>query len=159
MERDSQNREHIVAALHAAARLRVRHLAHGQSLTSSSVLARLADDGPTRLTVLADASGVSQPAMTQLVARLEREGLVARLPDPEDRRATLVEISGRGRTFLSELRKSLDDRLVGLLKTLSADDEATLALAMRVALPRIQQLIEEAAQQPRSAREPTPLMS
>jgi DNA-binding MarR family transcriptional regulator len=154
MERDPQNREQIVAALHAAARLRVHHLAHGQSLTSNSVLARLADEGSIRLTALADASGVSQPAMTQLVARLEREGLVARQTDTEDRRATLVEISSRGRVFLSELRQSLNDRLVELLKTLSPDDEATLALAMRVALPRIQQLIDEAAQQPRSARQP-----
>jgi DNA-binding MarR family transcriptional regulator len=154
MKRDTQNREHIVAALHAAARLRVHHLARGQSLTANSVLARLADDGATRLTVLADASGVSQPATTQVVARLEREGLVARLPDPEDRRATLVEISDRGRTFLSELRQSLNDRIVELDVTLLPGDAATLALAMRVALPRIQQLIEEAAQQPPSARSP-----
>ncbi len=145
----SPDREHIAAALNAAAVLLVRHLAYGQSLTSNSVLARL-DDGPARLTALAAASGVSQPSMTQLVGRLEREGLVARLTDPEDGRATLVELSGPGRALLSQLRQSRHDHLTELLKMLPPDDGATLSLAMRVALPLIEQLTDYAAQHPDS---------
>lgn len=61
----------ISAGLNAAAVFVVRHVAYGQSLTTNVVLARLHADGPIRLTVLAAASGVSQPAMTQLVGRLE----------------------------------------------------------------------------------------
>jgi DNA-binding MarR family transcriptional regulator len=35
--------------------------------------------------------------MTQSVGRMEREGLVVRLIDPEDARATLVDITAAGR--------------------------------------------------------------
>ena len=69
--------------------------------------------------------------MTQLVRRLEREGLVTRLIDPEDARATLVAISDAGSAMRAELRQSLDDRLVELLSTMSPKEEAALGLAMR----------------------------
>ena len=82
-----------------AASLLVRHLARGASLTIRTVLATLAEDGPTRLTALAAATGVSQPAMTQSVGRMEREGLVIRLIDPEDARATLVDVTDAGRAL------------------------------------------------------------
>jgi DNA-binding MarR family transcriptional regulator len=142
--------EQIAAVLHAATLLLVRHLSYGrgQSLTSSTVLARLDDEGPARISVLAAASGVTQPSMTELVGRLQREGLVNRLTDPQDARATVVNVTGRGRARRAELQKSIHDRVVELLKMLPAEDQATLSLAMRVASPLIDQLTELAAQQP-----------
>jgi DNA-binding MarR family transcriptional regulator len=151
--------EQIATGLHAAALLLVRYLSDGQGLTSTSVLARLADDGPVRVSVLATASGVSQPSMTELVGRLEREGLVIRLSDPEDGRATLVDITASGRTLLSQLRQSRHDRLVALLDMLPADDQATLSLAMRVAVPYIQKLTELAAQQQCSPMDVAPAIT
>jgi DNA-binding MarR family transcriptional regulator len=124
----------------------VRQLAWGTSLTCRSVLATLDDESPVRLTALAAATGVSQPAMTQLVRRLEREGVVTRLIDPEGARATLVAISDAGSALRAELRQSLDERLVELLSNMSPEEEAALGLAMRVALPLLQQLTCHAAQ-------------
>jgi DNA-binding MarR family transcriptional regulator len=147
-ERGAEIRESIAEALDLGASLLARHLARGTSLTSRAVLATLDEDGPVRLTVLAAATGVSQPAMTQLVGRLEREGLVIRLIDPGDARATLVDITGAGRALRAELRQSQHERLAELLDTLSPHDEATLSLAMRVALPLLQQLTQRAAQHP-----------
>ena len=143
--------EQIAAVLHAAAVLLVRHLSYGQgqSLTSSTVLALLADEGPARISVLATSSGVTQPSMTELVGRLQREGLVTRFTDPQDARATLVDITARGRTRLAKLQKSTHDRVVELLDMLPAEDQATLSLAMRVASPLIDRLTELAIQQPR----------
>ena len=140
--------EQIAAVLQAAAVLVVRHLSygHGQSLTSSTVLALLADDGPVRISVLAAASGVTQPSMTELVGRLQREGLVTRLTDPQDARATLVDITARGRARRVKLQKSIHDRVVELLDMLPAEDQTTLCLAMRVASPLIDQLTELAEQ-------------
>ena len=59
-------RHGIAEALEVGAALLVRQLAWGTSLTCRSVLATLDDDSPVRLTALAVATGVSQPAMTQL---------------------------------------------------------------------------------------------
>jgi DNA-binding MarR family transcriptional regulator len=151
-QRGSHIRADIAEALHQGAMLLVRHLARGTSLAPRTVLATLEEDGPTRLTVLAAANGVSQPAMTQLVGRLERDGLVIRLIDPEDARATLIDITDAGRAVRAELHESHNDRLAELLETLSPEDEATLGLAMRVALPLIQRLNQQAAQHQPSQR-------
>lgn len=158
-ERSSESREGIAETLDRAAVLLVRHIARSTGLTSRMVLRALRDDGPTRLTELAWSTGVSQPAMTQLVGRMEREGLVIRLIDPEDARATLVEITGAGRAVWGELKVSRRDRLAELLDTLSPDEEATLGLAMRVALPLIEQLTRHAAAHPKPQPAPAFLAS
>jgi DNA-binding MarR family transcriptional regulator len=147
-------REGIAVALDLAASLLVRHLAGGASLTIRTVLATLADDGPTRVTELASATGVSQPAMTQLVGRMEREGFMVRLIDPDDARATLVDLTDAGRALRGELLQSVHERLAELLDTLSPRGEATLGLAMRVALPIIEQLTTQATQQSSSLPAP-----
>jgi DNA-binding MarR family transcriptional regulator len=149
-EPDSDIAVGIAEALRVGATLGVRHLARGTSLTSRNVLAALAAEGPSRLTALATATGIAQPAMTQLVGRMEREGLVVRLIDPEDGRATLVAITDAGRALQAEQRQSAHERMAELLDRLSADDQATLALAMRVAMPLLHQLTRDAAEHPQS---------
>src|SRR5689334_408014 len=72
----------------------------GQDSPSSvalTVLRRLADHGPGRVTDLARLTRASQPGMTQLVGRLEKAGQVTRVADPDDGRAVLVEITRPGR--------------------------------------------------------------
>jgi DNA-binding MarR family transcriptional regulator len=144
--RFENSREDIALALEAATALLVRHLAEHRdlSLTSTAVLARLGAEGPVRLTALAEAACVSQPSMTQLVQRLERDGRATRVSDPEDGRATLVGITDAGRELLAELRRGRRSRLAELLTTLSAEDEATLTLAMHAALPILQRLFDNA---------------
>src|SRR5258708_22641437 len=146
-------RDDIDRALHRGAELIVRHLAASNgrlSLSACAVLAALADDGGTRLTRLAASGGITQPAMTQLVGRLERDGLVVRLVDPDDGRGTLVDITDEGRALLAQLRQTGRDNLAELLKTLSPDDETTLGLAMRVAAPLLEGLKNVAANNPPS---------
>ena len=147
----------IAEALRVGTTVMVRHLARGTSLTSRNVLAALAAEGPSRLTALATATGIAQPAMTQLVGRMDREGLVVRLIDPEDGRATLVAITDAGRALRAEQRQSVRERMAGLLDRLSADDQATLALAMRVAMPLLEQLTRDVAENPQSQPAPASL--
>ena len=149
-ELDSDTVVGIAEALRVGTTLMLRHLARGTSVTCRNVLSVLAVEGPSRLTALAAATGIAQPAMTQLVARLERAGLVTRLIDPEDARATLVAITDTGLALRDELHQSLHQRMAELLGGLSADDQATLALALRVATPLLQQLTRDAAQPPQS---------
>ena len=56
----------------------------------------LAREG-SRLTELADRAQVTKQTASLLVAALEREGLVERVPDPSDGRARLIRLSARGR--------------------------------------------------------------
>jgi DNA-binding MarR family transcriptional regulator len=99
------------------------------SLTAASTLRRLEREGPRRLTELAVAEGVTQPAMTQLVQRLEREGLADRAGDPADGRAVLVRVTPAGIALLQRRRAVRAEHLAALLAELSDEDQALLAAA------------------------------
>jgi DNA-binding MarR family transcriptional regulator len=140
------NGDDIAEALEQASILITRHLSDrtALSLTASMTLDTLSREGPIRLTALAAAAGISQPSMTELVQRLERQGLLTRVNDPEDGRAALVGVTDGGRVLLDERRRYRRDRLAELLTEMSPQEEAALTLAMQVALPSIRQLIQNA---------------
>jgi len=102
----------------------------GLSLTAAATLATLERAGPCRLTSLAAREAVTQPAMTQLVARLQEAGLVARAPDPADGRVVQVRITGEGKAMLARRRAVRAERLAGMLARLSAAEQAALAAAL-----------------------------
>ena len=68
------------------------------------------------------------------------------------RRAAQDGTGSVGRRIFNQPRllQSAHELMAELLCTLSADDQATLALAMRVAMPLLQQLTRGAAQHPQS---------
>jgi len=102
----------------------------GLSLTAAATLATLDRSGPTRLTVLAASEGVSQPAMTQLVARLEDGGLVSRCADPADGRVVRVQLTPAGHDLVQRRRAIRAERLSGLMARLSVADQDALAAAL-----------------------------
>jgi len=125
--------------------LTTRHITNqALSLTSALALSRLNREGPIRLTTLAAAEGIAQPSMTQLIQRLERQGLATRINDPEDGRVALVNITNAGRAVMDDRRRDRRDRLAELLKGVSPEDEAALTLAANVALPIIRRLVHDA---------------
>ena len=97
-----------------------------------------------RLTSLATKEGVSQPSMTQLIQRLERQGLVTRLADPGDGRVALVAITQAGQNLLDARTRRRRDRLSALLTTLTAEERSALWLSAQVALPILHRLIDTA---------------
>lgn len=105
-------------------------LPSGLSLTATSTLATLERSGPCRLTSLAALQGVTQPAMTQLIARLEEAGLAGRAADPSDGRVVQVAITREGSALLARRRAVRADRLAGLLAQLSPEEQAALAAAL-----------------------------
>jgi DNA-binding MarR family transcriptional regulator len=136
----------VADALDEMAGLVLRHLTgrEGLSITALASLSRLQREGPLRLTTLATAEAVSQPSMSQLVQRLERHGLVSRISDPEDGRASLVALTEPGRALLADRRDDRHRRLAELLATLPEEDAAALRLAMTVALPVVRRLVDAA---------------
>jgi DNA-binding MarR family transcriptional regulator len=112
------------------------------SASATLVLNRVNQEGPMRLTALAAAEDTSQPAMTQLVQRMERQGLIERLSDPKDGRAALVAITEAGRKLSDQRADGRRERLASLLAALSPEDVQTLLLAAHVAMPIVRQLRE-----------------
>ncbi|KAB2377521.1 MarR family winged helix-turn-helix transcriptional regulator [Actinomadura montaniterrae] len=100
------------------------------SMTTVSTLATLERRGPCRVTELAALEGVTQPAMTQLVSRLEREGLAERRALAGDRRVVAVHLTDGGRADLARRRAGQAKRLAELLAGLPASDRAAIAAAL-----------------------------
>jgi len=111
------------------------------SMAAASALNRLGRDGPHGLTELANAQRVSQPGMTQLVTRMEREGLLRRTANSDDRRAVLVEATDAGLDLLKRRRAERADALEHLLDQLDPQDRAAIAAA----LPALARLVEAKA--------------
>jgi DNA-binding MarR family transcriptional regulator len=108
----------------------------GLSMTARGTMARLVLDGPGRISELARLEGVTQPAMTGLLNRLEADGLVRREPDPADARATLAVITDAGRQLTAERRSERSRLLAAQIARLSESEQASL-LAAAPALDRL----------------------
>jgi DNA-binding MarR family transcriptional regulator len=104
--------------------------ASGLSMTAAATLSGIERLGPQRLTVLAAREGVSQPAMTQLISRLEESGLVRREASPEDGRVVLVVITDEGRAVLARRRSVRSDRMAAIIAQLDPEHRAALAIAL-----------------------------
>src|SRR6516162_82615 len=120
----------------------------GISLTAAATLATLERSGPQRLTALAVREGVTQPAMTQLIGRLQDAGLVRREADPADGRVVQVWLTDRGRDLLARRRAVRAERLAVILAQISPEDRAALAAA----LPAIDALASAQRNSPSAAR-------
>ncbi len=139
---DDHSRECIGQLLDDATDLTARFLSDRAELSASAAYAinRVSREGPIRLTALAAKEGVSQPSMTQLMQRLERADLVARVSDPDDGRACLIGITEQGQALLDNRRRTRRERLHELLATLTPEEERALALAASVAGPILTRL-------------------
>jgi DNA-binding MarR family transcriptional regulator len=69
--------------------------------------------------VLADLLNVTRATITGLLDTLERDAMVAREPDPDDRRSVLVRLSLTGRRFLEAMMPDHFARIAGVLRDFS----------------------------------------
>lgn len=131
---DTRSVEAISEMIVSSADLLWRHLVDRTALSSSATLLlnRLERQGPMRLTALAEAEGASQSGMTQLVQRLEQQGLLERYSDPEDGRVRLVAISDAGRKHWDTRAEIRRQRITELLAGVPQDDQVALALAAQI---------------------------
>ncbi len=83
-------------------------------------------DRSLRLSELANQLGIVPRSATSVVDDLEAAGLVARKPDPNDRRATLVDLTPAGADVLSTIRRSRRDAMVALIERLNPREQADL---------------------------------
>jgi DNA-binding MarR family transcriptional regulator len=95
-----------------------------------SILGRLHDDGPQRLGTLAGAFGVDPSTITRQVQSLEQHHLVARVRDPADRRACLLQLTDAGRGALQRTRDLRRGVMRDLLAQWSEDDRAAFAVLL-----------------------------
>lgn len=120
------------------------------SFSTLSVLHTLSRRGPTRLTALLLTEQIKQPALTALVAKLEREGLVSRRADPSDGRAVLLSITAAGERVVQSRHTSRVELLTRLVQGLEDHDRAVLVETARV-LSHIVEIAKYPAESPAHA--------
>jgi DNA-binding MarR family transcriptional regulator len=102
------------------------------SLASARILARLNDNGPSRISDLAARERSSQPTITNHVKRLEAAGLVERSSDPSDARAWMIKLTDRGHEQLASMRHALGANVQPHLASLPQRDLKALRQAIEV---------------------------
>jgi DNA-binding MarR family transcriptional regulator len=112
------------------------------SLAAARILARINDNGPCRISDLAEQERSSQPTITNHVKRLERAGFVDRSPDAADARAWRIQLTDTGRRELIEMQKAVGTSLEPYLARMSRHDRKALqagvdAMRRLIALDRL----------------------
>ena len=102
------------------------------SFSTLSVLHTLSRRGPLRLTDLTATEQLKQPALTSLVAKLERDGLVSRRRDPRDGRAVLLSLTQEGQEIVRARHSDRMTRLSRLAGQLNDQERDALAGYARV---------------------------
>lgn len=89
---------------------------------------------------LASLAKVEQPTMAQLLARMERDGLIRREPDPDDRRSSLVSLTEAAIERLPLGREVLRQGNADITRGLSPEEVRTLIGLLRRVLDNIEAL-------------------
>ena len=87
--------------------------------------------GPMRLSELSEHLQIVPRSTTQVADALQARGLIERRPDPGDRRATLVEVTGHGSEVLDEIRAARGTEAERVFGRLSKTDRTDLTRILR----------------------------
>jgi DNA-binding MarR family transcriptional regulator len=99
---------------------------HGVSLARFKFLMFLKKEGTSRAADMADLLALAPRTVTEGLDGLERDGLVRRDPDPNDRRAKQVSLTTEGARAVTAIEPLRDEMLGRILGTLSNRDRADL---------------------------------
>jgi DNA-binding MarR family transcriptional regulator len=114
----------------------------GLTFESFSVIVTLRRGGPPfemNPTALYRESLLSSGAITNRIDRVEAEGLVKRLPNPKDRRGTIVRLTPKGRALADRAIKLHFEALAESLGDLSEAERAQLAALLGKLLLSVEQ--------------------
>lgn len=84
-----------------------------------------------RLSELSDHLRIAPRSTTEVVDGLQERGFVERLPDPNDRRATLVQLTGKGSELVAAIGSVRAADAEGIFRVLDDVDRAELSRILR----------------------------
>jgi DNA-binding MarR family transcriptional regulator len=99
----------------------------GLDATARVLLRAVGRLGPVRSTVVAELTGLSRPVVSRRVASLIAAGHLASTTDPEDGRASLLEVAPAGQRLLDVLDAQGDEVFDELIEVFPDDDLRALS--------------------------------
>ena len=115
----------------------------GFSVGQLPILGMLEKGEPLSQKALALTAQIEQPSMAQILARMERDGLIHRAPDPRDKRASLITLTDAAQARLPQLYETLQRGQDELLAGLSGNEIATLVRLLQIVLTNLEALDRE----------------
>jgi len=97
------------------------------TLSQFHLLKLMTIDGRHQVGELANFLGVSAPAASKNIDKLERLGLVVRTPSKGDRRAIILSASRKGRSLVEKCEQLKEERLWAVVEDMNRDDVARLS--------------------------------
>ncbi|QAU53386.1 putative HTH-type transcriptional regulator YusO [Corynebacterium pelargi] len=97
-----------------------------------TILTRLAEDGDSRISHIANAEGIRMPTASNALHQLEQRGMVRRVPDKKDRRGVRVTLTDKGRRELKRVGRERDSYIADMLDTLPPEKFADAEIAADV---------------------------
>lgn len=99
----------------------------GVSAVDQRALGIIGAVGPLSAGALATEIGLTPGAVTGMVDRLERAGLVERTPDPADRRRVVISVAVRGRGVFGEVFAGLSAAMNAMVARYSEQEQQVIA--------------------------------
>jgi DNA-binding MarR family transcriptional regulator len=112
----------------------------GLSMSQFGVLFHLSRMRSSGVTDLGDHLGVTSAAVSQMLERLVKQGLILRSEDPHDRRVKQIVLTDKGRQILEAGTAARQDWLVELADSLSASEKEQIGASLNLLVVKASQL-------------------
>ncbi|WKA29507.1 MarR family winged helix-turn-helix transcriptional regulator [Bradyrhizobium roseum] len=109
------------------------------------VVMALEESGPMLQKDLLQRARIEQPTMAALLARMERDGVIARKPDPIDSRARRISLTAKGRSRLGAARRVMSEVVDVALAGIDARERAALMSVLRRLVTNLSEIGDEHA--------------
>ena len=96
------NHKYIQLFLHKLQKLDLK-------IGQAGILFILGKYGPQSQREIADKICLTPPSVTVAVQKLEQSGLTVKRPDEEDQRRTIIDVTEKGKSYLSEIKNSMQE--------------------------------------------------
>ncbi len=115
----------------------------GLSSAHLPVINALAREEPLSQKALAQIAAIEQPTMAAMLARMERDGLIARRPDPNDRRSALFSLTPATRRQLGAVRAAVEEVNREALRGLPADERRPFRRQLQIMIEAMDRHVAE----------------
>jgi DNA-binding MarR family transcriptional regulator len=119
-----------IAVARLERRMNVAVTEAGLTQTQMLVLGSVVRHGCVGIGELATIAGLNPTMLSRVIGKLDDAGLIKRVPDPNDRRAALVEPTGAGRRLRARINEKRTALLITQLGALTPEQEESLIAAL-----------------------------
>jgi len=119
----------------------------GLTHVQAVLLKRLLDSGNSTVSALADYLGVTMAAVSSLVERMVKCGLLDRKRSESDRRVVQVSLAAKGREAIEDFISGQRDRMEKLIGRMGRENCRLFLEGQRVLLEALEQVVKEKKEQ------------